>query len=76
MHINTTATGHSPQWAPCHCQSGDRCSLTVLKEEKSWIPLMVQWIRIYLSGQGTGVQSLVWEDSTCYRKTQSMSQNY
>ena len=27
--------------------------------------LMVQWLRINLPKQGTGIQSLVWEDSTC-----------
>ena len=27
--------------------------------------MMVYWIRIYLSMQGTQVSSLVWEDSMC-----------
>ena len=30
-----------------------------------WTSLVVQWIRIHLTFQGTWVQSLVWEDSTC-----------
>ena len=29
--------------------------------------LVVQWLRICLSVQETWVQSLVWEDPTCYR---------
>ena len=49
----------------------------------SWISLMVQWIRIHLAMQGTLVQFLVWEDSTCCtqlspctRTTEPSSCNY
>ena len=31
--------------------------------------LMVQWLRIHLLMQGTQIQSLVWEDSTCQGAT-------
>ena len=31
----------------------------------SGVSLVVQWLRIHLPMQGTRVQSLVWEDSTC-----------
>ena len=31
--------------------------------------LVVQWLRICLALQGTWVQSLVWEDSTCHKAT-------
>ena len=37
---------------------------------------VAQWIRIYLPRQGTWIQSLVWEDSTCRRATKSMHHNY
>ena len=38
--------------------------------------LVVQWLRIHLSMQGTWVQSLVWEDPTCHRATKPMDHNY
>ena len=38
--------------------------------------LMVQWLGICLSLQGTWVQSLVREDSTCHRATKPMGHNY
>ena len=34
--------------------------------------LVVQWLRICLAVQGTWVQSLVWEDSTCQKATKPM----
>ena len=34
--------------------------------------LVVQWLRIYLPTQGTRVQSLVQEDSTCQRAIKPM----
>ena len=37
---------------------------------------MAQWIRICLPVQGTQVQSLVWEDSTCHRATKPKSYNH
>ena len=38
--------------------------------------LVVQWLRIYLPGQGTRVWSLVWEDSTWHRATTPLSHNH
>ena len=38
--------------------------------------LVAQWLRIHLPMQGTRVQSLVWEDSTCHRATKPMRHNY
>ena len=38
--------------------------------------LLVQWIRIHLPGQGTWVQSLVLEDSTCCGATKPLSRSY
>ena len=35
---------------------------------------MVQWLRIHLPMQGTGVQSLVQEDPTCHKATKPMHQ--
>ena len=37
---------------------------------------MVQLLRIHLLMQGTGVQSLVWEDPTQHRATKPMSHNF
>ena len=31
--------------------------------------LVVQWLRIHLPKQGTGILSLIWEDSTCRETT-------
>ena len=31
--------------------------------------LVVQWLRIHLPKQGTGILSLIWEDSTCCETT-------
>ena len=38
--------------------------------------LVVQWLRIQLSIQGTPVQSLVQEDPTCHRAPKLMCHNY
>ena len=37
--------------------------------------LVVWWLRISLAMQGTGLQSLVWEDSACCRATKPMDHN-
>ena len=39
----------------------------------SWV---CQWLRICLPMQGTWVQSLVWEDSTCHGATEPAHCNY
>ena len=41
-----------------------------------WTSLEVQWIRIRLPMQGTWVQSLVWEDSTCLGAMKPVNHNY
>ena len=38
--------------------------------------LVVQWLRIRLSMQGTWVQALVWEDPTCRGATKPVRHNY
>ena len=38
--------------------------------------LVAQWLRIRLPMQGTRVQSLVWEDTTCRRVTKPVRHNY
>ena len=38
--------------------------------------LVVQWLRIFLSMQGTQVQSLVWEDSTCHGASEPSCRDY
>ena len=40
------------------------------------IPWWVQWLRIHLPGQGTQVQSLAWEDHTCWEATKPVYHNY
>ena len=37
---------------------------------------MVQWLRIRLPMQGTGVQALFWEDPTCHGATKPVRHNY
>ena len=37
--------------------------------------LVVQWLRICLPIQGTRVQALVWEDTTCHGATRPVSHN-
>ena len=38
--------------------------------------LVAQWLRSCLPMQGTQVQALVWEDSTCRRATEPVRHNY
>ena len=38
--------------------------------------LVVQWLRIHLPMQGTGVRALVWEDPICHRATKPVRHNY
>ena len=49
---------------------------TVNYNPANGISLVVQWIRICLAMQGTGVQSLFWEDSTCKGATKSVCHKY
>lgn len=46
------------------------------KRRVLWTFLVVQWIRRDLPMQGTLVQSLVWEDSTCCRITKPVRHIY
>ena len=41
-----------------------------------WTSLAAQWISIHLPMQGTGVQSLVWEDPTCWGAAEPVCHNY
>ena len=47
-------------------------ALTLHPLKKTWTSLVAQWARICLPMQGTPVQSLVWEDSTCQGATKPM----
>ena len=38
--------------------------------------LVAKWVRIYLPIERTGVGSLVWEDSTCWRAMKPVCHNY
>ena len=51
-------------------------SRTILQIYKQGTSLVVHWLRICLPMQGTWIQSLVWEDSTCQEATEPDSQNY
>ena len=46
------------------------------QEIPSQTSLVAQWIRILLPTQGTQVQSLVWEDSTCQGATKPLHHKY
>ena len=45
-------------------------------ENTTGASLVVQWLRICLLMQGTGVRAVVWEDPTCRGATRPMSHNY
>ena len=45
-------------------------------KEQTQSSLVVQWLRLLLIMQGTWVQSLVQENSTCFEATESMDHNY
>ena len=47
-----------------------------LKINSRGTSLLVQWLKIHLSMQGTQVQSLVQEDPTCYGATKPVHHNY
>ena len=46
-----------------------------LQEQMVGTSLVVQWLGIQLPMQGTQVQSLVWEDATCYGATKPVHDN-
>ena len=50
--------------------------LPALKIIKLGTSLVVQWLRICLTMQGTWVRALVWEDPTCRRAAKPVSHNY
>ena len=50
--------------------------LKTLKMVHVGTSLVVHWLIIHQSMQGTQIQSLVWEGSTCPRATKPMSHNY
>ena len=56
--VTTAGTGLTPGWRTkiLHTMWSSIC----------WTPLVVKWLRIHLPMQGTWVQSLVREDSTCH----------
>ena len=49
---------------------------TSVYQNDGWTSLVVQWLRIFLPMQGTGVQSLVREDPTCCGATKPVRHNY
>ena len=49
--------------------------LSNLKKAEVGASPVVQWVRIYLAMQGTPVQSLVQEDSTCHRTAKPVHRN-
>ena len=54
----------------------DRRFYSIQKSYSFGTSLVVQWMRIHLPIQGTQVQSLVQEDSTCHGATKAMCHNY
>ena len=47
-----------------------------LKKKCDLTSLVIQWLRIHLPKQGTWVQSLVREDSTCLATTKPVCHNH
>ena len=68
-----TASGEKEK-LPCLCNYATCPWVAISRFRQD--SLVVQWLRIYLPMQGTWVQSLVWEDSTCRRATKPMYHNY
>ena len=56
--------------------STDRTNLPKVKETVVQTSLVIQWLRICLPVQGTWIQSLAQEDSTCLGATKPMCHNY
>ena len=56
-------------------EAWDTFSITALKINPSWTSLVGQWLRVWLPMQGTGVLSLVEEDSTCLGTTKPVCHN-
>ena len=46
------------------------------KKKPTETSLVVQWLRIHLSTQGTEVQYLAWEDPRCHGAAKPMHHNY
>ena len=49
---------------------------TVINSLPTGASLVVQWLRIHLTMQGTWVRALVWEDPTCHGATKPTYHNY
>ena len=47
----------------------------MLKKKGVGASLVVQWLRIRLPMQGTGVRALVWEEPTCRGATKPVLRN-
>ena len=66
-----------PENFPCSCSMTSGISaLRLMKDVTSWTSLVVQWLRLCLPMQGTRVWSLIWEDSTSLRATESVLHSY
>ena len=49
--------------------------IVLFKQEERRTFLVVQWVRTHLPRQGIQVQSLVWEDCTCFRAAKPVCHN-
>ena len=71
---------HHSSWGPGYatpkCASTPIFFLTNHLRNGPRISLVVQWLRICLSMQGTQVQCLIWENPTWFGATKLMSCNY
>ena len=52
------------------------CVICIIKNKQIGTSLVVQWLRICLPMQGTGVRALVREDPTCRGATKPVRHNY
>ena len=72
----------APDWAQCSLGTVDcqwkkfQVIVRERKKDRKETSLVVQWLRIRLPMQGTQVESLVWEDSTCHRATKPVCHDY
>ena len=66
-HIYHSFQLTAPREGPGHMQKHEVQQVPSIKKTKVSTFLVVQWLRIWLTTQGTQVRSLVQEDSTCHR---------
>ena len=67
-HGQRSLVGYS-RWGCKELDMTEQLTLSLFKKAWEGLPLVAQWMRICLPMQGTTVQSLTWDDSTCQGAT-------